>query len=221
MFRQHFSVNIFPLDAFHTSRYGSHPMPVFAPERPSHLAASAFELFARDGIKNVNLDRIASHAGVTKGSLYWHYDSKHDLLKAACQHYYRTYLATIRKTAAQTRDPRKRLARVLEMSVRTCLVDEKNRVFTMEVWTISAQDAVIRRGWQKFYDEVRQFYVGLVEEAGVDVADALRSVNLMLEVFEGIKLRAMFEPEICAPSEAGRMVAELKQILGMRTEDKR
>jgi AcrR family transcriptional regulator len=186
---------------------------------PAKLAESAFELFARDGIKNVNLDRIASHAGVTKGSLYWHFDSKHDLLLAACAHYYQTYLASIREAAAKAADPLKRLERVLELSVRTCLVDEKNRVFTMEVWTISAQDVEVRRGWQKFYDEVRQFYIKLVEDAGVDVADPVRAVNLMLEVFEGIKLRAMFEPEICAPSEAGRMVAELKQILGIRTED--
>lgn len=196
-------------------------MPVLAPEMPLKLAESAFTLFARDGIKNVNLDRIASHAGVTKGSLYWHFDSKHDLLKAACAHYYQTYLASIREAAATAANPLQRLEQVLELSVRTCLVDEKNRVFTMEVWTISAQDAVIRRGWQRFYDEVRKFYVKLVEDAGVGVADPTRAVNLMLEVFEGIKLRAMFEPEICAPSEAGRMVVELKQILGMKAEGRK
>ena len=190
-------------------------MPVLATEMPAKLAESAFELFARDGIKNVNLDRIASHSGVTKGSLYWHFDSKHDLLKAACSHYYQYYLAMIREAAGTTNNPVKRLERVLELSVRTCLIDERNRVFTMEVWTISAQDATIRRGWQRFYNEVRQFYVKLVEDAGVDVADPTRAVNLMLELFEGIKLRAMFEPEICAPSETGRMVAELKQILGL------
>ncbi len=193
-------------------------MPVLAPEMPAKLAESAFELFARDGIKNVSLDRIAAHAGVTKGSLYWHFDSKHDLLLAACAHYYQVYLRAIRGAAAATTDPRKRLERVLELSVRTCLLDEKNRVFTMELWTIAAQDAAVRRSWQKFYDEVRQFYVALVEDAGLAAPDPVRAVNLMLEVFEGIKLRAMFEPEICAPSEAGRMVSELKQILGLNKE---
>lgn len=191
-------------------------MPVLAPEKPSKLAQSAFELFARDGIKNVNLDRIAAHSGVTKGSLYWHFNSKHDLLKAACDHYYQTYLASIHEAAAKAADPVKRLERVLELSVRTCLVDEKNRVFTMEVWTIAAHDAAIRRGWQRFYDEVRRVYVKLVEDAGVEVADPVWTVNVMLEMFEGIKLRAMFEPEICAPSEAGRILAELKEILGIQ-----
>jgi AcrR family transcriptional regulator len=191
-------------------------MPVLAPEMPAKLAESAFELFARDGIKNVNLDRIAAHSGVTKGSLYWHFSSKQDLLKAACEHYYQTYLAMIRKTAAQADDPAERLERVLELSVRTCLVDEKNRVFTMEVWTIAAHDATVRRGWQRFYDEVRQFYVQLLTDADVDVTDPVRAVNVMLEMFEGIKLRAMFEPEICAPSEAGRILAELKEILGIQ-----
>jgi len=190
-------------------------MPALAPEMPPKLAESAFELFARHGIKNVNLDRIASHAGVTKGSLYWHFDSKHDLLLAACDHYYRSYLTMIREATEAVDDPVKRLERALELSVRTCLVDDKNRVFTMEVWTIAAHDAAVRRGWQRFYDEVRRFFVQLVTEAGVAVADPVRAVNVMLEMFEGIKLRAMFEPEICAPSEAKRILAELKEILGL------
>ena len=191
-------------------------MPLHAPEQPARLAESAFELFARDGIKNVNLDSIAAHAGVTKGSLYWHFDSKHDLLMAACAHYYHNYLGMIRQAAEETDDPVKLLERVLDLSVRTCLVDEKNRVFTMEIWTISAKDAEIRKGWQQFYDQVRQFYVKLVEDADMGVADPMRVVNLMLELFEGIKLRAMFEPEICAPSEAGRILSELKEILGIQ-----
>jgi AcrR family transcriptional regulator len=48
-------------------------MPVYAPQMPKKLAKSAFVLFSQRGIRNVNLDEIAAHAGVTKGSLYWHY----------------------------------------------------------------------------------------------------------------------------------------------------
>ncbi|MCX7886952.1 MAG: TetR/AcrR family transcriptional regulator [Verrucomicrobiae bacterium] len=190
-------------------------MPVLAPEMPAKLARSAFELFARYGIRNVNLDRVAAHCGVTKGSLYWHFRSKRELVLAACEHYYQNYLATIRQAAGQTEDPGERLERVLKLSVKICLLDEKNRVFTMDVWALSAKDKMLRKSWRRFYDQVRQFFVQLLEQAGVTTSEAVRKADMMLGVFEGIKLRAMFEPEICAPSEAARIVAELKGMVSV------
>ena len=41
-------------------------------------------------------------------------------------------------------------------------------------------------------------------------------MNLMLEVMEGVKLRALFEPEICSPDGESRLLDGLKEILGFR-----
>ena len=194
--------------------------------RPSHrrnmraaLAASAFALFSQRGFDGVNLDQIAAHAGVTKGSLYWHFSSKQELIYAACTHYYRAYQRRINEALAGVRDPKERLLTTLRVAVRTCLLDEANRVFTMEIFTKSVHDAGLRRSWQQFYDTVREFYIGLLRaasEAGaVQVDDPVQAVNLMLAAMEGIKLRAMFEPEICHPAEEARILAGLQEILGI------
>jgi AcrR family transcriptional regulator len=39
------------------------------------LAGCAFSLFSDRGIDRVRMDDIAASAGITKGSLYWHYRS--------------------------------------------------------------------------------------------------------------------------------------------------
>lgn len=92
------------------------------------------------------------------------------------------------------------------------------RVFTMEIFTSAVHDAELRRGWQQFYDSVREFYLGLLRAAAVAgavyVADPEQAVNLMLAAMEGIKLRALFEPEICSSMEEERLVEGLKEILG-------
>ncbi|MCX7866097.1 MAG: TetR/AcrR family transcriptional regulator [Limisphaera sp.] len=185
---------------------------------PAKLAASAFALFAEKGFDGVNLDQIAAHAGVTKGSLYWHFNSKRELIHAACAHYYRMYQRRINEALAGVTDPAARLEHTLRVAVRTCLMDQANRVFTMEIFTSAVHDAELRRGWQQFYDSVREFYIGLVRAAAVagavHVADAEQAVNLMLAAMEGIKLRALFEPEICSPTEEERLVEGLKEILG-------
>jgi AcrR family transcriptional regulator len=187
---------------------------------PLRLAASAFTLFARSGIDGVNLDEIAADAGVTKGSLFWHFRSKRDLIHAACAHYYRGYQRRINEELAAIVEPGRRLEHTLRMAVRICLLDQANRVFTLEVFTLSVHDESIRRGWQQFYDSVRAFYVGLVRAAAltgeVEVKDPVQAVNLMLSTMEGVKLRALFEPEICSPDEEARLLEGLKKIIGFQ-----
>ncbi|HZN15778.1 MAG TPA: helix-turn-helix domain-containing protein, partial [Acidimicrobiales bacterium] len=46
------------------------------------LLAAARELFAENGFAATGRDDIAERAGVTRGALYHHYDSKEALLRA-------------------------------------------------------------------------------------------------------------------------------------------
>ncbi len=192
-------------------------MPVFAPQMREKLAESAFSLFAQKGIRSVNLDEVAARAGVTKGSLYWHYQSKKEVILAACEYYYRRWQERAHSELALCDDPLGQLERVLRFSVESCLFDRENRVFTTEVFAMSLQDDDVRAGWAAFYESVRQLYVGLVQAAcgqhEVYVNDARRAVDWMLATIEGIKQRAAFEPEICTPDERESMVRGLLRIV--------
>jgi AcrR family transcriptional regulator len=192
-------------------------MPVLAPQMRMKLAESAFELFAKQGIKNVNLDEVAAHAGVTKGSLYWHYKSKKEVILAACAYYYRRWQQRAHAEIALDNDPLGQIERVLRYSVQSCLFDRANRVFTSEIMVLVPSDREIRAGWAQFYDTVREFYVGLVQAAcaqgQIEVVDPRRAVDWMLATVEGIKQLASFEPEICTPDEREVMVRGLLRIL--------
>jgi AcrR family transcriptional regulator len=48
----------------------------------AELLSAARELFAQDGYAGTSLDAIAAAAGVTKGALYHHFDSKRDVFRA-------------------------------------------------------------------------------------------------------------------------------------------
>ena len=192
-------------------------MPRTAPHMPEQLACSAFEVFSQRGFKDVSVEEIAAHAGVTKGSFYSHYRSKHDVILAACNYYYRTYQRRVLAEIAPLADPLRRLKRALEYSVQTCVSDQRNRVFTTELFALSLQDSSVRNGWAQFYTTVREMYVGLVEAAQaagqLETEDARRSVDLMLAAMEGIKMRAVFEPRICTPREQREIVHGLFRIL--------
>jgi AcrR family transcriptional regulator len=190
-----------------------------APAMPDKLAASAFALFSARGIGQVSLDDIAAHAGVTKGSLYWHYQSKDDLIKAACAHYYRAYHRRINSELAHITDPVERLARTIETAVNICLMDRANRVFTTEIFTLAVHNPELGRSWRQFSDSVREFYLGLLKAAvaagDLKAADPEQAVDFMLSAMEGIKLRAQHEPHLCSEQSKRSIVTSLKRNVGI------
>jgi len=46
------------------------------------ILTSALRLFARHGMAGSSIDQIAQEAGITKGAIYWHFDSKDALFDA-------------------------------------------------------------------------------------------------------------------------------------------
>jgi len=183
------------------------------------LAASAFRQFCLRGIARVTMDDIAADAGVTKGSLYWHYRSKADVIGAACNHYYGNWRFQMDRETSEVAAAAAKLGRAIRSSVRTCLIDEGNRTFTLELFTLSIHDSEVRGGWRRFFDEVKAFYAGLLEDAMREgdaiPADPAEVVDLMLSAMEGYKLRALFEPELCSRDSEMRITRDLLGIVGI------
>lgn len=50
------------------------------PDTRKRLQQAAYELFYRQGFTRVSVDAIANRAGVTKRTLYYHFDSKDDVI---------------------------------------------------------------------------------------------------------------------------------------------
>jgi TetR/AcrR family transcriptional regulator, mexJK operon transcriptional repressor len=214
------------IDFFHTVEYSidrfskqERFMPKRSPEMPLTLARSAFTLFSREGIRQVNLEKVAKAAGVTKGSLYWHFGSKQDLIEAAAAYYYQTYHRWLHSETARCQDPVARLKKAIQLSADLCLFDRGNRVFTLEILSLSLYDETLRRGWLQFYDSVRAMYIGLLEAAcfagQLHLVSPEQTANRLLEAFEGLKLRSLFEPHVCATVEREKIVFHLLNLAGL------
>jgi AcrR family transcriptional regulator len=57
-------------------------MPSTSSPTRERIVSAANKLFYSDGIKSVSVDAVAAMAGVTKRTLYYHFDSKDDLIAA-------------------------------------------------------------------------------------------------------------------------------------------
>lgn len=85
-------------------------------ERPGELLAAALETFTENGYETSNLDDVARAAGVTKGAIYRHFDSKADLLQRAITHRLQENFQAIESLLAEQPDssPGERLREILE-----------------------------------------------------------------------------------------------------------
>ncbi len=180
------------------------------------LAKSAFELFSESGFKEVKLEQVAARAGVTKGSFYWHYDSKKSLILASCDCYYKLWFEAARKTVSTKNDPLEQLEAVIQLTTEQCLLDEKNRIFTTELFSLVIQDAEVKAGWQCFYRNVHRFYCDILDRINASgkffIENPAENIDWLLSAVEGIKQRAVIDPDLCRAQARDHIVRKLVTI---------
>lgn len=72
---------------------------------PAALMETAFRVFAERGYRATRLDDVAEAAGVTKGAIYYYFESKEDLLRKAVHHRHRAIFAEIAEALRAERAP--------------------------------------------------------------------------------------------------------------------
>lgn len=186
--------------------------------RSDELALAAFRLFSSRGIDGVNMDAVAAEAGVTKGSLYWHYSSKKEVVLAACGIYYRRWRENMAEATQHAVSRYQALEAAVAFSVRDCLLHDANRVFTLEIIASSLYDPDIRASWAGFQEEVERHFLGLVHRAvgagELEQENVDGAVEVMVTAMEGTKQLALFRPFSAAPDNEARIRQQLLGLLG-------
>ena len=82
-------------------------MPRSAGETRVRILSGAYRLLYKEGFARVSMDAIAAEAGVTKRTLYYHFDSKDALVAAVLDHQHVHAFARIQKwSSGAARSPR-------------------------------------------------------------------------------------------------------------------
>ena len=70
---------------------------------------AALDALAEDGVAGVRVDRLARTLGVTRGSFYWHFRDRRELVDAALDQWEREYTTDLIPEAEAIEDPLERL----------------------------------------------------------------------------------------------------------------
>ncbi|MGI5207832.1 TetR/AcrR family transcriptional regulator [Spirillospora sp. CA-108201] len=140
---------------------------------------AAYEELARAGERGVAITALAARLGVTKGSFYWHFRDRPELMGALLDRWAHERTDEVLGLAlGSTADPRERLRRIQALGREVAPIDRAMRLWAQH--EPAAQEAV-RHADRALLGHI----AACLEDLGFDEEEALLRAQLMLRVWAG------------------------------------
>ncbi|MGI9019162.1 MAG: TetR/AcrR family transcriptional regulator [Solirubrobacterales bacterium] len=187
----------------------------------AQLLAVARRLFGERGYADVGTEEIVRAAGVTRGALYHHFESKRELLAAVYEQVESELTEWIATEAFSgedvPNDPLEALHRGAELFLDACLEPEVQRIVLL--------DAPSVLGWDRWREVASRFGLGLIQaslqsaiDAGSIPAQPVRPLAhvLMGALDEAAMLVARADDDGATRAEVGETLSRLIDALAAR-----
>lgn len=151
------------------------------------------QCFQRKGYENTTIDDIAAEYGLSKGSIYWYYPSKKDILMAVFQHMvselFREYASVVSSPIA----PRQKLIQMVHLMAEMLLREYGAYRPFMVLMSAAYEDDQLRSMTASLYEQAEEMIKEILrqgEKAGEFVVSNKRlTASLMIAAAEGLFTR--------------------------------
>ncbi|MGW8249308.1 MAG: TetR/AcrR family transcriptional regulator [Anaerolineales bacterium] len=175
------------------------PRPDVSEERKNQILEAATRVFTQRGFDEARMDDIVEEAGLSKGALYWYFDSKEALITTIVDRVFDWETAHMRKILdSQASAPRK-LEAIIDVTVQDLDRMKSLMPILFEFWSLSLRkesvNIAIKRYYQRFLDLIEPIIQQGIQEGDfrpVDIPQAAISIGA---VFEGTILMWAYFPE--------------------------
>ncbi|WP_377272143.1 TetR/AcrR family transcriptional regulator [Peterkaempfera sp. SMS 1(5)a] len=178
-----------------------------APKAPARdrLLAAADELFYREGIHTVGIDRIIEHAGVAKASLYNTFGSKDELVGAYLQGRHAHIAARLTQALTRHHTPRSRLLGIFDYQAEQFAEPTYRGCAFASASAEAPAGGTVERAADAYRAWIRSLFTELAAEAGApEPAVLARQLHFL---YDGSGMSARMDRDPTA-SAAARVVAE-------------
>ena len=180
------------------------------PAKPSareRLLAAADELFYREGVQSVGVDRIVQRAGVAKASLYNLFGSKEELVQAYLDARHTATREQTERALTRFRTPRERLLGVFDAQGQIFTEPDFNGCAHISASAEARHGGPVEGATDRYRLWVRTLFTDLAQEAGVADAESLaRQLHLL---YDGAGLSARMDRDPSAATTARAAAAAL------------
>lgn len=167
------------------------PRPDVSEERKSQILEAATKVFTERGFANTRMDDIVAESGLSKGALYWYFESKDAIIVSILDRIFDYETSQIREILAQEESARTKLEVFVETSIRDIEKLKPLMPIFFDFWSLSVRKKTINLAIKRYY----QNFVNLIEpiiEQGIEQGE-FRNVNVQ---DTSIAIGAIFEGSI-------------------------
>ena len=164
---------------------------------------AALEALARAGVASVAVEPLAKRLGVTKGSFYWHFEDRDELLAVALDHWERERTEALIERLDAIADPRRRLAEW----ARHAFSADKALLVALHA---AAEHRIVAPVLRRVTERRIEWLAELLREAGIPTAVAARRARLLYAADVGLfELGKVVPPARPGERELRALVAEI------------
>jgi AcrR family transcriptional regulator len=153
-------------------------------------AEAALRALVRDGLKGVAVEALARQLGTTKGSFYWHFADRADLIAATLEHWEHRATTEMIERIQAIDDPRERL---IELAGSAYAGAARGNAYAAML--AAAADPLVRAALERVTRAQLAFLSELYADLGVPADRAARHAHLAFALYLGIGDLRLADPD--------------------------
>jgi AcrR family transcriptional regulator len=172
----------------------------------ARILDAADDLFYNEGIHAVGIDRVIARAGVAKGSLYYSFTGKDDLVREYLTHRHGMWAERISAGIEAHTDPRDRILAVYDVLGALFAQPDYRGCAFVNATAEAAPDSVEAEAASVFRAWVNDLFLGLATDAGA--ADPKQLAQTLVLLYDGAVATSQMD-HTSTPALTARHTAEL------------
>lgn len=146
------------------------PRPDVSEERKNQIVDAASHVFTERGFSAARMDDIAAESGLSKGTLYWYFESKEAIIISILDRVFDWETAHLRDILANEENAQQRLEAIVDTTINDLNKVKPLMPIFFEFWSLSIRNKKINEALKRYYQQ----FVDVIEpviEQGVEQGD--------------------------------------------------
>ncbi len=169
-------------------------------ERKDQILEAATRVFTQRGFDEARMDDIVEEAGLSKGALYWYFESKEALITAIVDRVFDWETAHMRAIIESEESAPGKIEAIIAITVQDLGKMKPLMPILFEFWSLSLRkesvNQAIKRYYQRFLDLIEPVIQQGITDGDFQPTDVTRAAITFGAVFEGTMLMWAYFPDL-------------------------
>lgn len=176
------------------------PRPDVSEERRTQILEAATKVFTERGFADARMDDIVAESGLSKGALYWYFDSKDAIIVSILDNIFDYETAQVRKLIEEEDNAQSKLKIFVETTIKDMEQIKPLMPIFFDFWSLSVRNKKISQAIKRYYQNFLDLIEPIIEQGiqtgefrSVDVKETALAIGAM---YEGTILFYIYFPDI-------------------------